>query len=1480
MPAPLHPDANLANVRVDNGQLRTCSEQITGAKKKRKPRPRPKPERNMSQSNTNPPPEGGVVKRAPMKARRGGSTLGGKRVSQQEIFRYFTSDRHHVPKTDTSPSFQRPHSMSSNSGRREDTGVGMRSRASTEHSNHIPSPEPAEDEDEDGDLDMATVDAQAQSLLNRFLRSDSSAGSIKSADSRPASSHTLPNDGSKRLSGFGTTGSFSSHGGQSPVAAEFSALKPSVDIAGSPSRVGSSSLGRPVDDGTAMGSSESRNENAESAGLKGTIDGVTGPCSAGSLRRTESSSLKESVVETKKPSEDIKPGDSLGVVDPSNTSEQNILHNTNDKKRVSQPPYVSRTPYGLPFSSLSLNHVPTTNQPIQSPIVRFMQPYLPRKKPPPGQPRGRPGPKPKQRRSAAMASDSSSSYTPSNAPSPNTPERRPRRSRAAPTNYYAKVPGYYGYEDEEEEEASGEPCNSPDIVQPEEHIAPPPPDALKSTTHTIYQDRDIQIQRVKMTQPTAELFIRQKAPYRQQKDRKLSVGKRKLLEWEKHAAEKRDTDGTAIIHADFDESEMKSIYFIMTGATLPSNADIPLPDLLTQAARKFCPQRGMQMTVSKRLSKIKDLLRSLRMITLTDPIEFLPQHRNGSNCPTCRKGPDKHGQATHLGKMVDCLHVLYGLQKKQDNTSSSCPLQRTLRQVNESDFNNLIATIPHLAPLKQRGREHIRAFLTDAANGFISSVPCLLQPISSKNGCGCVADVDELRPSALLRSRELGHSVHRARRPVKQSLATRSENLEAWKTWKGASNDVMHLAWSPDGTRFAAGATSLCDTHNMVYNRNNNLLLGDLTCNSIKELPDHNIPRPTLQNSADPKLYMSLSAVSWLGDRLYTASYDHTVKVWDATTHDGTRCIDTLPHKGRISVMAVSDFGSIATGCEETPYMKVWNPGASYTPVDLPCSPTKNVKMTPSVLRWGSPYVKDFLVAGMAGQDDEDRGSASRNGYLSLWQMSESCPVSLSVSPNAQNIFDVVWDAILPIFATGSSVPLSGSGISHSARSLVRIYEPLRSKSCVRQYECPASDINEVTFCPWDNHYITASCTDEITYVWDYRNPSKILHKLTHGPPIAEQDPDLPREQSDTGVCLALWRHNKFYTGGSDGVLKKWDILRAPEDVLLENTASFEYGIISGAFSPDYSNLLVGDSSGGIHVLSSAPFSRSSTDTRMNYEPAEKPDLDLKPEDDDFDLGTRVGNELLSSRKLSRHPTFGVGQGPNYDGPYAAWARAGQPSSTPLLPEVQATQLDGPPVNTRNLPQESKDYINALIQIAQIRNQQRGKNKRKGSDEPESMPPSFLSSPLSSLKLDRKFDTDLDSKGGPRSVNNIIPRKSLSNPVSSSTPRRSRYADRTHDYIVISDDEDDDDLPRHSHPLTRVKVEPTSTPKRSLATPPVLIDLTEDTDDDPAAWPSPSIDEDGDVDVDADAEVDALREALEDDHWWPGDVDANIGNCD
>lgn len=51
---------------------------------------------------------------------------------------------------------------------------------------------------------------------------------------------------------------------------------------------------------------------------------------------------------------------------------------------------------------------------------------------------------------------------------------------------------------------------------------------------------------------------------------------------------------------------------------------------------------------------------------------------------------------------------------------------------------------------------------------------------------------------------------------------------------------------------------------------------------------------------------------------------------------------------------------------------------------------------------------------------------------------------------------------------------------------------------------------------------------------------------------------------------------------------QSWDIMRAPEDVYVGDFDDLGAGVISGAFSPDFSYLLVGDLDGGVHILSSA----------------------------------------------------------------------------------------------------------------------------------------------------------------------------------------------------------------------------------------------------------------------------------------------------
>ncbi|EED15116.1 WD repeat protein [Talaromyces stipitatus ATCC 10500] len=571
------------------------------------------------------------------------------------------------------------------------------------------------------------------------------------------------------------------------------------------------------------------------------------------------------------------------------------------------------------------------------------------------------------------------------------------------------------------------------------------------------------------------------------------------------------------------------------------------------------------------------------------------------------------------------------------------------------------------AALAKRSRSDIRAFLKDARRGNIPTRPFFITA-SREDAC-------------------ISKSEHRASILDKHPKQLSEEfSLRRSHTWKGASNDVLNLAWSPDGSKFAIGAAAQCDEHNMQYNRSNNLILGDYQHQTIKELPDHRVPYP-VANHNNAHLYMSVTAVQWFEDTLYTASYDKTVKIWNVSSYANATCDRTLRHSHKVQVMARSPSiaNILTTGTEST--LHLWHLDdigqtcydLDYMSQRLSRNPraTKEAGFTPSSLAWGlSPLTRDLFVTGFSGKSYHE-GDACREGLLAAWKVAESSLVAIQLQPNAQNIFDVKSHPFLTWFATGSSVSSIGTnGTGRDIRSLVRIYEPTTKPRCAIEFDCPALDINDVSFCPMDRFHISASCTDGVTYVWDFRNPSQILHKLCHGDAINQLDEELTREQADVGVRVALWGKgpDEFITGGSDGVLRSWNILRAPEDAHVRDIAAIQDEVMSGAFSPDKSTLLVGDAAGGIHILQ--PGSSSDPVEELHYEHTGETEFSASSES-----GRAIGKSLLETGQLIQHPRYGAGQGPAYRGPYAAWARPEETpkdmlSTTPLLEEIQALQLD------------------------------------------------------------------------------------------------------------------------------------------------------------------------------------------------------------
>jgi WD40 repeat protein len=540
--------------------------------------------------------------------------------------------------------------------------------------------------------------------------------------------------------------------------------------------------------------------------------------------------------------------------------------------------------------------------------------------------------------------------------------------------------------------------------------------------------------------------------------------------------------------------------------------------------------------------------------------------------------------------------------------------------------------------------------------------------------------LDFAHPASLpriLRSRELGNTGRcnwssTARLSVSDELQNYVlDTLGPRRYFHGASRDVTCVAWARDGNKFAAGAIAIDDERSMQYNRPNNLLLGDLEENSLRELPEHHVSRPVvsdsrnvnslqaMQETQDARLFKTVAAVGFSEDSraLYSAGADGVVRMYDSSSGS---CLSSLKQEAELALLTSNSRGLLASGSHRSDDGSISVIRTQSDRLETVCQfgPTRadvqsSLPIFPTALKWGIGMHSHLLLAGFASDSyDDDRLAA---GEVFLWDSTADQKIDL---PAARNVFDVAWN---PFPTSGSSLfAVASAGSSKLNRSSIQCFAPNQGRaSRVLQWDCPAFDINDLVYCPHDDNLIAAGATDGKVYVWDKRTAGrnqKPLHVLKHDKTKNVLDHNRDVEIADTGVRFLSWSAtgNRLYSGSSDGTVKVWNPYRAKEDALVKDMATFNSAVMSGAFSPDYRDLLIGEDQGQLNVLGIDREARSVRPAKkFQYYPATAP-VPTFDEDELAPARQLLASGQIEIRPMGALPVKQAVQGPGYKGPFLA----------------------------------------------------------------------------------------------------------------------------------------------------------------------------------------------------------------------------------
>jgi WD40 repeat protein/tRNA A-37 threonylcarbamoyl transferase component Bud32 len=392
------------------------------------------------------------------------------------------------------------------------------------------------------------------------------------------------------------------------------------------------------------------------------------------------------------------------------------------------------------------------------------------------------------------------------------------------------------------------------------------------------------------------------------------------------------------------------------------------------------------------------------------------------------------------------------------------------------------------------------------------------------------------------------------------------------KTFKGHTNNVLSVAFSPDGKRIASGS------------QDGTLKVWDATSGEETLM---------LQGHTGSVLSVVFSPD---GERIASGSQDGTLNIWDATS--GRETLALKAHANGVESVAFSpDGGRIASGGEDkTVKVSDATSGRETLTLQGHTGSVLSVAFSPDGKRiasgskdrtlriWDATSGREMLtfqghtgqVHSVAFSPDGKRIASGGDDTVKVWDAT-SGQETLTLKGHTHQVYSVAFSP-------------DGKRIASGGDSTVKVWDPIGAQETLT-LKCCVNAVHSVSFNPDGNRIVSGSMDGRLK-VWDAASGQETLalapdsvHSVTFSPDgkrIASGGEDgvlKVRDAASGREMLTLKGHTHVVTslafssdgkriasGSEDGTLKVWDATSGQEAFTLKGHAGT---VSSVAFSPD-----------------------------------------------------------------------------------------------------------------------------------------------------------------------------------------------------------------------------------------------------------------------------------------------------------------------